>query len=98
MSRCGFSKKQRENTGIATDWKGVTPVCRNFNSQSQQLRTRKILMMVAAILLSGALNIQAQNNWMERLDNNRLVATARAVSCGCKTTTIQVPTAWGRRK
>ena len=34
MSRCGFSKKQRENTGIATDWKGVTPVCRNFNSQS----------------------------------------------------------------
>ena len=33
-SRCGFSKKQRENTGIATDWKGVTPVCRNFNSQS----------------------------------------------------------------
>ena len=35
---------------------------------------KKIMMMVAAFLLSGALNIQAQNNWMERLDDNRLVA------------------------
>ena len=41
-SRCGFSKKQRENTGIATDLDGILFVCRNINPLSQQLRTKSI--------------------------------------------------------